>query len=668
MQRHIVVSYNICGGGEIFAKNTWASRFSKNEVEFLLLRPNPLLQDMLQKDGYKYINIQSATHLFEYIKINCTDITFYNSKNTYQLLDQIKKIKPFHLTEIIHSTLTWPDSSLNISRPAVDKTICVCHSVARELGITNYEVLYPTINEAKFKNEPKIKDPSSIIIGMVSRLSPEKNIGKAIQILSELPSNYKLRIIGSDGGEKNHLKGMCRSLNVESRVEFKDFTNSIEKEFAQFDIFLMTSKVEGFPIVLLESLASDLPTFAPNVGGIAELKEVKLIDTNKTAKELAEQIRQISIKKQALVIEQKRDIKIEKKVEVIKKERDLDFLFISGMDETTTFHNCGILTEMLKLVNKKAETTIVGVDPKTRLFTFDNYKISKLLERTKNVVFYRFPSIPQDIKNYCKINKIPIGFTIDDNVWELERDFPIPMNYRDSIKKAIVEADYCFAGAEELVKEIEVLNKKSFHLKGWGAWSDLYRQVGVIEHKLNDSETIRIGVTSGMAHLSDLNNKIDYFIEQLKGSDKKIEIVCFTGKQEVKIVNDKLKIECHPFTSGWKNWYNKLHSLKLDCILIELNNKKIIRSKSDLKYREASLMEIPLIVIDPTSIVYKCIENGKNGWTFKNKESFGKEILSILDKDKLKKNGLEAHKEYNSRNPKESIERFLENKLKILTI
>ncbi len=97
----------------------------------------------------------------------------------------------------------------------------------------------------------------------VSRLSKRKCIDemiKAIEIVVKKYPKSKLLIVGK-GEEKEKLEKLIKTLKLENNVVFTGFVSDedLVNLYATADIFLLTSKYEGFGIANCEALASGTP-------------------------------------------------------------------------------------------------------------------------------------------------------------------------------------------------------------------------------------------------------------------------------------------------------------------------------------------------------------------------------------------------------------------------
>ncbi len=132
------------------------------------------------------------------------------------------------------------------------------------------KVIHPGIDAENFKSGPKQHKKSKIIF--VGRLEPEKGI----DILKKIISCYKQQgvdfaIVG-EGSLKNDLKNYIFLKNI-NNAHFLGVLSQkdLAKEYARSNIFLMTSYTEGYPLTIIEAMASGLPIVASNVGDIGKI-------------------------------------------------------------------------------------------------------------------------------------------------------------------------------------------------------------------------------------------------------------------------------------------------------------------------------------------------------------------------------------------------------------
>lgn len=104
----------------------------------------------------------------------------------------------------------------------------------------------------------------SKIILSVGRLSHVKGFDLLLQawslIYKQYP-NWKLKIVGS-GEEETKLKSLCQELSLIGQVIFIPRTNNIEEHYKAASFYCLSSRNEGFPMVLLEAQAYGLPIVA----------------------------------------------------------------------------------------------------------------------------------------------------------------------------------------------------------------------------------------------------------------------------------------------------------------------------------------------------------------------------------------------------------------------
>ncbi|RKO63035.1 glycosyltransferase [Caldibacillus debilis] len=101
-------------------------------------------------------------------------------------------------------------------------------------------------------------------ISIVGRLDPNKNIQDAIlsfKLIKDRHPNAKLYIYG-EGKEKDALLELIKNEGLEDRVFLQGYTNEVGKVFEESLFTLVTSKFEGFCLVITESMMMKTPVIS----------------------------------------------------------------------------------------------------------------------------------------------------------------------------------------------------------------------------------------------------------------------------------------------------------------------------------------------------------------------------------------------------------------------
>ncbi|MGN1703171.1 glycosyltransferase, partial [Yersinia enterocolitica] len=118
-------------------------------------------------------------------------------------------------------------------------------------------------NPLPFEPKNKLTKRNSQIVLALGRLTNIKGFDLLLDIwvkVEEQSSNWKL-IIAGDGEDKNLLLDKIKEFNLKN-VELLPSTLHVSDLYDQSAIYAMTSRFEGFPMVLLEAKASGLPIIA----------------------------------------------------------------------------------------------------------------------------------------------------------------------------------------------------------------------------------------------------------------------------------------------------------------------------------------------------------------------------------------------------------------------
>ncbi|MFA5034933.1 MAG: glycosyltransferase [Candidatus Margulisiibacteriota bacterium] len=111
------------------------------------------------------------------------------------------------------------------------------------------------------------------IVGSVSRLVNDKGLEELIKAFAALAPRFPaavLMIVGA-GYLEAKLKAAAAELQIADRVIFPGFVADPAPYLSLFDLFVLFSKHESFPLSVLEAMAQAKPVIATNTGGTPEM-------------------------------------------------------------------------------------------------------------------------------------------------------------------------------------------------------------------------------------------------------------------------------------------------------------------------------------------------------------------------------------------------------------
>lgn len=110
--------------------------------------------------------------------------------------------------------------------------------------------------------------PDGFLVGSIGELHRNKGVDHALAALAQTDSH--LVIIG-DGEERDALKKQAEQLEISQRVHFLGFIPDAAKYLRAFNVFLLTSRKEGLPYVLLEAGLAEVPIIASDIPSVRDI-------------------------------------------------------------------------------------------------------------------------------------------------------------------------------------------------------------------------------------------------------------------------------------------------------------------------------------------------------------------------------------------------------------
>lgn len=159
---------------------------------------------------------------------------------------------------------------------------------------SNISIVYNGVDTSRFLNPIKDVVPDgNIIVTMIAAFREQKDQDTLVKAIKELPSNYRLRLVG-DGPRRRVIEDLVDRLKVSSRVDFLGIRTDVPKLLQESDINVLSSHWEGLSLTSIEGMASGRPFIASDVDGLREIvKDNGILFPHGDYKALASAIREL---------------------------------------------------------------------------------------------------------------------------------------------------------------------------------------------------------------------------------------------------------------------------------------------------------------------------------------------------------------------------------------
>ncbi len=270
MKITFIISSLSSGGAERVLSNLANALSKKHNIKIITFSSEDSFYDLSQNIEHIKLNLmEESKNIF---------ISLYNTLKRIKTLKQtLKSINAdINISFVLHTNLLATIASrLNKQKIIISERTVYDFYDSIVLNILK-KIIYPkaaflitqTLNDKKnytfMKNVKVIYNPLGLvprkykkekIILAVGRLDRNKGFHDLLKAFSKVKADeWKLCIVG-DGIEKESLLSLKKELNLKD-VEFIGNRKDIFEWYAKSSIFVLSSKKEGFPNVLLEAMGS----------------------------------------------------------------------------------------------------------------------------------------------------------------------------------------------------------------------------------------------------------------------------------------------------------------------------------------------------------------------------------------------------------------------------
>ena len=155
------------------------------------------------------------------------------------------------------------------SLPHYKKKNIINHIIPTGINLKPYLEEY---DQSLIREKYNIKD-DTILIGSTGRIVWQKGYDQLLSLLENYDFGEKILhiLVAGDGSFRNKYIKRIGKNKLDSHITFIGNIKNIPEFLSALDIYIQPSVTEGFPLSVLEAMASRLPIISSNAGGLKEI-------------------------------------------------------------------------------------------------------------------------------------------------------------------------------------------------------------------------------------------------------------------------------------------------------------------------------------------------------------------------------------------------------------
>jgi glycosyltransferase involved in cell wall biosynthesis len=179
-------------------------------------------------------------------------IAFAFARFLYPMADKITPVSQACADDLIRSGIAPPDKVRVIYNPVVSDGLDILQREA--------------------PGHSWLQDKGSPVVLAVGRLHPCKDYDSLLAAFAHVEDKSARLMILGEGDERERLESMAQKLGISDRVSMPGFVENPYSYMARCDVFVLCSKYEGLPGVLIQAMACGAtPVVTDSPGGSAEV-------------------------------------------------------------------------------------------------------------------------------------------------------------------------------------------------------------------------------------------------------------------------------------------------------------------------------------------------------------------------------------------------------------
>jgi glycosyltransferase involved in cell wall biosynthesis len=161
---------------------------------------------------------------------------------------------------------------------AVSEATAASHLAAGMVSESKLSVVWNGIDMHRWQPDTLLRSEAREELGVkddflwlaVGRLEAVKDYPTLLRAMTRAPEQTRLLILGA-GPQERRLTELAAWLGLKQRVHFAGFESNVARWMCAADGFVLSSRYEGLPMVLLEAGACGVPVVATDVPGTREV-------------------------------------------------------------------------------------------------------------------------------------------------------------------------------------------------------------------------------------------------------------------------------------------------------------------------------------------------------------------------------------------------------------
>lgn len=166
---------------------------------------------------------------------------------------------------LVHAYVAVSSTTAEVARRRREVAPSRLHVIENGIGLERF---HPDA-KARAEVRAELSIPlDAWVVGTVGRLSHEKDQALLLRAFAPLGHDLHRLVVVGEGAESGALSSLARELAGGRFVHLTGGRRDVPRLLSAFDIFALSSRTEGLPLVLPEAMASALPVISTAVGGI----------------------------------------------------------------------------------------------------------------------------------------------------------------------------------------------------------------------------------------------------------------------------------------------------------------------------------------------------------------------------------------------------------------